>query len=141
MICSANQWTGFYMITASVMKELKKNLSFWEVACVSITKIWRFGKACHRLHFPLKKYPLRDQLTLNCHKSHCKEYTKFQQKMKHFRNFEHLHSRCSKIILRGKIASHDIATFLYEKKIDYVKERNRYTVKHCYNVKIFGVLR
>ena len=23
MICSANQWTGFYMITASVMKELK----------------------------------------------------------------------------------------------------------------------
>ena len=22
-ICSANQWTGFYMITASVMKELK----------------------------------------------------------------------------------------------------------------------
>ena len=22
MICSANQWTGFYMITASVMKEL-----------------------------------------------------------------------------------------------------------------------
>ena len=23
MICSANQWIGFYMITASVMKELK----------------------------------------------------------------------------------------------------------------------
>ena len=22
LICSANQWTGFYMITASVMKEL-----------------------------------------------------------------------------------------------------------------------
>ena len=26
LICSANQWTGFYMITASVMKELKYNL-------------------------------------------------------------------------------------------------------------------
>ena len=25
LICSANQWTGFYMITASVMKELNKN--------------------------------------------------------------------------------------------------------------------
>ena len=24
-ICSANQWTGFYMITASAMKGLKKN--------------------------------------------------------------------------------------------------------------------
>ena len=39
LICSANQWTGFYMITASVMKELKvinifgvnlnTNLNFW----------------------------------------------------------------------------------------------------------------
>ena len=25
MICRANQWTGFYMIMASVMKELKSN--------------------------------------------------------------------------------------------------------------------
>ena len=25
VICSANQWTGFYMITASVMKELRHN--------------------------------------------------------------------------------------------------------------------
>ena len=25
LICSANQWTGFYMITASVMKELRKS--------------------------------------------------------------------------------------------------------------------
>ena len=24
LICSANQWTGFYMITTSVMKELNK---------------------------------------------------------------------------------------------------------------------
>ena len=24
MICAAHQWTGFYVITASVMKELKK---------------------------------------------------------------------------------------------------------------------
>ena len=24
LICSANQWTGFYMITASVMKELNE---------------------------------------------------------------------------------------------------------------------
>ena len=24
IICSANQWTGFYMVTASAMKELKK---------------------------------------------------------------------------------------------------------------------
>ena len=24
LICSANQWTGFYMITASIMKELNK---------------------------------------------------------------------------------------------------------------------
>ena len=24
LICRANQWTGFYMIMASVMKELKK---------------------------------------------------------------------------------------------------------------------
>ena len=23
-ICSANHWTGFYMVTASVMKELRK---------------------------------------------------------------------------------------------------------------------
>ena len=119
------------MITASVMRELKKNLSFWEVACVSITKIWSFCKACHRLrHFPPGKHPLRDQLTLNWHKSHRKEYTKFQQKMKHFRNFEHLHSRCSEIILREKIATYGTATFVYEKKIDYVKERNRYTVNN-----------
>ena len=26
MICSANQWTGFYMITASIKKELKRYL-------------------------------------------------------------------------------------------------------------------
>ena len=26
MICSANQWTGFYMITASVRKELKAHV-------------------------------------------------------------------------------------------------------------------
>ena len=26
LICSANQWTGFYMITASVMKELRRVL-------------------------------------------------------------------------------------------------------------------
>ena len=26
LICCANQWTGFYMITASVMKELRKQL-------------------------------------------------------------------------------------------------------------------
>ena len=25
-ICSASQWTGFYMITASIMKELKENM-------------------------------------------------------------------------------------------------------------------
>ena len=25
IICSTNQWTGFYMITASIMKELKEN--------------------------------------------------------------------------------------------------------------------
>ena len=29
MICSANQWTGFYMITASVMKELSTNPTKW----------------------------------------------------------------------------------------------------------------
>ena len=27
LICRANQWTGFYLITASVMKELMKNFS------------------------------------------------------------------------------------------------------------------
>ena len=33
-ICSANQWTGSYMITASVMKELKKPLpQFFEITC------------------------------------------------------------------------------------------------------------
>ena len=34
MICRANQWTGFYMITASVMKELRKKdllISFMKV--------------------------------------------------------------------------------------------------------------
>ena len=28
LICSANQWTGFYMIAASVMKELMENFIF-----------------------------------------------------------------------------------------------------------------
>ena len=28
IICRANQWTGFYMITTSVMKELNKALYF-----------------------------------------------------------------------------------------------------------------
>ena len=28
LICSANQWTGFDMITASVMKELIENFDF-----------------------------------------------------------------------------------------------------------------
>ena len=28
LICSANQWTGFYMITTSVMNELSKKISF-----------------------------------------------------------------------------------------------------------------
>ena len=28
LICSANQWTGFYMITASVMKELTSRSEF-----------------------------------------------------------------------------------------------------------------
>ena len=27
LICSANQWTDFYMITASIMKELKETQS------------------------------------------------------------------------------------------------------------------
>ena len=26
--CGANQWTGFYMITTSVMKELKVHISY-----------------------------------------------------------------------------------------------------------------
>ena len=29
MICGANQWTGFYMITASVMKRLSKSLDLF----------------------------------------------------------------------------------------------------------------
>ena len=29
LICRANQWTGFYMIGTSVMKELRKNLNFF----------------------------------------------------------------------------------------------------------------
>ena len=28
LICCANQWAGFYMITASVMKELKRREKF-----------------------------------------------------------------------------------------------------------------
>ena len=28
LICSANQWTGFYMITASIMKELSLVTTF-----------------------------------------------------------------------------------------------------------------
>ena len=36
-ICSANQWTGFYMITASVMKELISfYFSVWEKAGLTI---------------------------------------------------------------------------------------------------------
>ena len=30
LICSGNQWTGFYMITASVMKELNKIWFWWK---------------------------------------------------------------------------------------------------------------
>ena len=30
MICSANQWTGFYMIGTSVMKELKEHVASTE---------------------------------------------------------------------------------------------------------------
>ena len=30
LICSANQWTGFYMITASVMKELMKRNEYFQ---------------------------------------------------------------------------------------------------------------
>ena len=32
-ICSANQWTGFYMILASVMKGLNLSLIFYGGAC------------------------------------------------------------------------------------------------------------
>ena len=50
VICSANQWTGFYMITASLMKELRKRhvgiilllqnlLLNFEKLCVVITHL------------------------------------------------------------------------------------------------------
>ena len=33
LICSANQWTGFYMITASVMKGLNECVEHMKVNC------------------------------------------------------------------------------------------------------------
>ena len=38
LICSANQWTGFYMITASVMKELMQFQAFLTI-CKKIEKL------------------------------------------------------------------------------------------------------
>ena len=37
IICSANQWTGFYMITASVMKELRRRDSR-EITLIDLAK-------------------------------------------------------------------------------------------------------
>ena len=37
LICSANQWTGFYMITASFMKELINFGSCWKLLS---EKVW-----------------------------------------------------------------------------------------------------
>ena len=42
LICSANQWTGFYMITASVMKELMR---FYEKP---LQDTLTFGKVFHK---------------------------------------------------------------------------------------------
>ena len=40
LICSANQWTGFYMISASVMKELSyKHVKQKEISRITINKI------------------------------------------------------------------------------------------------------
>ena len=36
-VYSANQWTGYYMITASVMKGLKANPSFFAYQIISYT--------------------------------------------------------------------------------------------------------
>ena len=59
LICSANQWTGFYMITASVMKELKvinifgvnlnTNLNFW-ILELSVTSSWKLAVAIRNKH-------------------------------------------------------------------------------------------
>ena len=38
LICSANQWTGFYMITASAMKGLSKVVNFWPATLVK--RVW-----------------------------------------------------------------------------------------------------
>ena len=57
LICSANQWTGFYMITASVMKELKKKFrSCRALSCSNKTflkwlrEIWNFFTYFTSLH-------------------------------------------------------------------------------------------
>ena len=38
LICSANQWTGFYMISASVMKELKRDIE-WKLMVDLLQKV------------------------------------------------------------------------------------------------------
>ena len=41
--CSANQWTGFYMITASVMKELKDIFIFYSKSIYTVFMLnWEF---------------------------------------------------------------------------------------------------
>ena len=40
LICSANQWTGFYMISASVMKGLKINLIFLSVKTLCLNFLY-----------------------------------------------------------------------------------------------------
>ena len=52
LICSSNQWTGFYMIGPSVMKELKINCNtILEKNILAIKKEYGSGLKCTRTLF------------------------------------------------------------------------------------------
>ena len=57
-ICKANQWTGFYMITASVMKELKLDVNQCKIFHIFLTYFRPiFGHFCALLqHHSCKVY-------------------------------------------------------------------------------------
>ena len=51
VICSANQWTGFYMITTSVMKELRETSCPISVATISGHSFSTYAKFSEKLTF------------------------------------------------------------------------------------------
>ena len=60
LTCKANQWTGFYMTGASVMKELSKKSISFQKALMGDKKVHRFHAILISSHYTITKIQIQN---------------------------------------------------------------------------------